>query len=278
MSGFSAEWLALREPVDHRSRDPGLAAALAVHLAAHDEPAIVDLGCGTGSNLRATAPLLGIRQRWTLVDHDLRLLDAARDALSAWADETSTEDGKLALVKSSRRMLVSFRHADLAADLDLALGAGCDLVTASALFDLCSPGFIARFVAALASRKAAFYTTLTYDGMQTWSPPHAADDAMLRAFLAHQKADKGLGAAAGADAPDVLASALREAGYRVREAPSPWRLDARDARLIAELAAGFADAVLETSSLDGGVVRAWRQLQRDGATVGHRDTLAVLPA
>ena len=31
---------------------------------------VVDLGCGTGSNLRATAPLLGAEQHWTLVDYD----------------------------------------------------------------------------------------------------------------------------------------------------------------------------------------------------------------
>ena len=31
---------------------------------------VVDLGCGTGSNLRATAPLLGPEQHWTLVDYE----------------------------------------------------------------------------------------------------------------------------------------------------------------------------------------------------------------
>jgi SAM-dependent methyltransferase len=278
MSGFSADWLALREPVDHRSRDPGLAAALAGHLAVCDVAEIVDLGCGTGSNLRATAPLLGPRQRWTLVDNDPRLLDIARNLLTAWADETSIEDGRLALTKSGRRLVISFRQADLAADVDRALGGTCDLVTASALFDLCSPDFISRFVAALASREAAFYTTLTYDGVQTWTPSHPADEAMRLAFLAHQKTDKGLGAAAGADAPAVLASALRGSGYQVREGASPWRLGAADARLIAELAGGFAGAVLETSAVDAEVVASWSRVTRDGAVVGHRDTLAVIPA
>jgi hypothetical protein len=277
MSGFSADWLALREPVDHRSRDPGLATALAGHLAACDLPEIVDLGCGTGSNLRATAPLLGPCQRWTLVDNDPLLLDTARDLLSAWADKASREDGMLTLAKAGKRLLVSFRHADLATELDLALGRGCDLVTASALFDLCSPAFIERFAAALADRHAGFYTTLTYDGMQTWSPPHPADETMRLAFLAHQETDKGLGAAAGADAPAMLASALRNAGYQVREAQSPWRLDAVDARLVADLAGGFASAVLEMSIVDTEVVEGWSRAPRNGAVVGHRDTLAIPP-
>ncbi len=101
---------------------------------------------------------------------------------------------------------------------------------------------------------------------------------MRLAFLAHQQTDKGLGAAAGADAPDMLSSALRAAGYDVREALSPWRLGIEDARLVAELANGFAGAVLETSSVDPEVVSAWLNVHRNGAVVGHRDTLAVLLA
>lgn len=278
MSGFSAEWLALREPVDHRSRDQALAAALAGHLATHDTPTILDLGCGTGSNLRATAPLLGPRQRWTLVDYDPHLLDAARDRLSAWADEARIDGNTLALSRSGKHLTVTFRQADLAADLDHALGDACDLVTASALFDLCSPAFIARFARALANRGACFYTTLTYDGVQTWSPAHPADDTMRRAFLAHQKTDKGLGSAAGADAPDELKASLLAAGYRVREGLSSWYLGADDARLIDELARGFADAVAETSAVAENVICDWRSISRAAAVVGHRDTFAILPA
>jgi SAM-dependent methyltransferase len=278
MSGFSAEWLALREPVDHRSRDRALATELARHLASNAEPSIVDLGCGTGSNLRATAPLLGPRQRWTLVDYDPHLLDEARDRLSAWADEAQMDGSTLTLARSGKLLAVTFRQADLSADLEHALGGACDLVTASALFDLCSPAFIAHFAEVLAGRGTCFYTTLTYDGVQTWSPSHPADDAMRRAFLAHQKTDKGLGAAAGADAPDELKTSLRAAGFRVQEGLSPWRLGASDTRLIAELATGFADAVSETSVVAQDVVRDWLKVSREAAVVGHRDTLAILPA
>src|SRR5690606_36909985 len=87
MSGFSPEWLALREPADMRARDPGLLAALAAHLAGRDAIEVVDLGCGAGSNIRTTAPALGPVQSWTLVDYDPVLLEAARAALMAWADE-----------------------------------------------------------------------------------------------------------------------------------------------------------------------------------------------
>jgi hypothetical protein len=61
MSGFSAEWLALREPVDHRSRNQGLQADVLDYLA-QIKPVkagaihIIDLGSGTRSNVRPPHP------------------------------------------------------------------------------------------------------------------------------------------------------------------------------------------------------------------------------
>src|SRR4051812_49734447 len=86
MSGFSAEWLALREPADHHARNRALVAELRSVFAGRDTAAIIDLGCGTGSNLRALAASLPRRQSWRLVDRDPALLGAARERLSAWAD------------------------------------------------------------------------------------------------------------------------------------------------------------------------------------------------
>lgn len=277
MSGFSPEWLALREPVDHRSRDAGLAQQVARRLSAADEPRIVDLGCGTGSNLRALAPQLGPRQSWTLVDYDARLLSAARERLCAWAENATDSRVGVVLSKAGREIAVRFRQADLVRDLDAGLGEAPDLVTASALFDLCSAEFIARFAAAVADRKAAFYTVLTYDGVQTWTPAHAADAAMREAFIAHQRTDKGFGISAGPEAPACLAAAFKQAGYAVQEADTPWRLGTADAALIADLATGFAGAVEETGRVDAKVISDWHRIARTGAVVGHTDTLAFPP-
>ena len=68
-----------------------------------------------------------------------------------------------------------------------------DLVTASAFFDLVSEEWIARFCQELAARQLPLYTVLTYDGTETWSPPHDHDAPMLAAFHAHQGRDKGFG-------------------------------------------------------------------------------------
>jgi len=277
MSAFSAEWLDLREPVDHRSRNKALAHALARHFEGWRPLRVVDLGCGTGSNLRATAPLLGPEQHWTLVDVDAALLEAAAARLTAWADGCEAGADTLVLCKGPKRIHVQFRRADLAGDLDAALGPPADLVTAAALFDLVSPAFMTRFAATLATRKSAFYTVLTYDGDQRWTPPHAADPRMLEAFHRHQGRDKGFGSAAGPAAADLLRERFAAAHYRVQEADSAWRLEPEDAGLIADLARGFAAAVAETGAIDALTLADWRDVVRTGALVGHADTLALPP-
>jgi SAM-dependent methyltransferase len=271
---FSAEWLTLREPADHRARDARLGLQLAERLQARPRINVVDLGCGTGSNLRATYALLGREQTWTLVDYDSALLASARSLLTAWADRAEPHGDRLELIKNGKTLRVAFRRADLVADLDRALGDTPDLVTASALFDLCSATFIERFAGAVAARRATFYTVLSYNGAQQWTPTHPADPAMTCAFHTHQQSDKGFGPASGPRCPAVLRSAFLAAGYDVEEGDSPWLLGRSDQPLIDALVPGFADAAAETGLVDAATVADWRMLPRRGATVGHTDTLA----
>ncbi|WP_029032474.1 class I SAM-dependent methyltransferase [Salinarimonas rosea] len=275
MSGFSPDWLDLREPADHRARDRGLEARLASCLADRDAVHVVDLGCGLGSNLRGLYRALPARQSWRLVDHDPALLAGARIRLAAWADVVLADgaDG-LSLEKNGRRLDVAFAQADLSNDLDAALGEAPDLVTAAALFDLCGEAFIARFARAVVAREALFHTVLTYDGREAWEPPHPLDAAFRAAFVAHQGEDKGFGTAAGPAATRRLASAFAGEGYATHLGVSPWRLVApRDAALIRALAEGQASAVAETGRLATVEVEAWRaaRVAASAATIGHAD-------
>ena len=278
MSGFSAEWLALREPADHRARDRDLLAAVAGIVGGRDSVSVVDLGCGSGSNLRACAPFLPRRQHWRLVDHDPALLAAAKDELSRWAGASETVADGLRLAHGSRELTVEFVHADLAAAAESAFSATPDLITAAALFDLVSDGWITRLAASVAERNAVFYTALIYNGAQSWEPAHPADRAMLAAFHAHQRQDKGFGPAAGPQASERLAAAFRAHGYEVRIADSPWRLGAGDAPLLRALAEGVAAAARETGQ-GAGVVERWLAARRGAASciVGHTDLLATPP-
>lgn len=275
MSGFSPDWLAMREAADHRARCAATEARLAAHFAGRDSVTITDVGCGTGSNLRATFALLPSEQSWTLVDYDAHLLGEARAQLIRWASLVTVEGDALILRKAGRRLTVRFRQADLSRDLDAALGSAPDLVTASAFFDLASAPYIDTFARAVMARRSAFYTVLTYNGIQRWTPAHTGDTAMTEAFHAHQATDKGFGSAAGPAAPAALRKAFASAGYDVSEGDSPWTLGVGDLKLIEALAGGYAQAVNETGRVGADAVNAWSAIVRSGCVVGHTDTLAL---
>ena len=276
MSGFSAEWLALREPADHRAVDPHLRAAFASDLAGRETVAITDIGCGTGSNLRGLSPYLGQRQNWRLVDYDAGLLGAARESLSRWADEATTSGDTLHLLHGGRQIEVEFLRADLSADLAAVLDHTCDAVTAAAFFDLVSREWIACFCMQIAARRLRFYTVLTYDGREIWTPPAPSDAVMLAAFHAHQASDKGFGAAAGPAASQALADGFRQHGSDVSTALSPWRLAGEDCALMQSLARGSADAVSETGIVPAAEIESWRNFHLDAAAyeIGHIDLYA----
>ena len=278
MTGFSAQWLALREPADHRARDVSLRDQVVHdldHLARVRPGAIkvVDLGCGSGSNLRALAPHLPATQHWTLVDYDPALLSAAKVALTQWADQTVSDQGTLVLLKNGKQLSVEFLCEDLSNNLETVLALPKDLLTAAAFFDLVAASWLERFCGLL---RSPLYTVLTYNGIEIWQPPEPMDAAMLKAFHAHQQTDKGFGAAAGPNAADVMETLLKARGFAVSTAQSPWKLAAADRNLIEQLAIGSAGAVLETKQVPVEDVTAWKQSRSVAQTceIGHTDLYA----
>jgi hypothetical protein len=293
MSGFSAAWLALREPVDHRSRDATLQNQVVDFLHQH-VPAvpgllhITDLGSGTGSNLRALAPHLGAMQCWTLVDYDADLLRAARTTLLSWADGVLDSNAAnsigeadllsesiepLVITKNTKTIAVRFRCADLLSDYRAILNEPADLITSAAFFDLVAESWLTKFCAALTK---PLYTVLTYDGKETWGPPNALDTDVLRAFHAHQSTDKGFGAALGPRGAERLQSLLQGRGFTTACAPSPWRMDYHDHALIEQLALGTAGAAREMGMLENSAIDQWEQARRQASycEIGHIDLFA----
>ncbi len=238
----------------------------------------MDLGCGTGSNLRGSFEILPDQQNWTLVDYDPALLAAARARLSAWADAVETDGEGLRLRKGGKSLAVAFRTADLSAGYPEALFGDAGLVTAAALFDIVSEHNIAALAETISRLRRVFYTVLTYDGVAEWEPRHPADAAIREAFNAHQGTDKGFGPAAGPRATQALADAFAARGYRIRRAPSPWIVREEHAVLRRELDSGFAGAAREIG-LGPATVDGWLAHRLSGSgrvtIVGHEDLLAI---
>lgn len=276
--GFSSDWLRLREPADHRSRSQTLLQKTAAYLSAKDEPVIYDIGAGAGSNLRGTAPAFPQRQRWVLVDYDPELLSASLGFIGEWAEQSRPAAASLEIERGGKLIRVEVKRADLAADPAPWGQTPPDLVTSAALFDLVSESWIERFCAALARNKLPLYTTLIHDASVVWSPAHASDVEMTAAFESHFGTDKGFGPSAGGAATDLIATRLRDAGYEVDLAESPWRLGSNDHALIAALADGWAQAVRETKTVSEATIANWlatRKAPGARCLVGHKDLLAL---
>lgn len=256
MSGFDTRWLDLREPADHAARVPALLERAAAYLGKRERPVIVDLGCGTGSTVRALAPRLAGPAQWRLVDHDPALLEAARTRCGT--------DG------------FAFREGDLR-DLDALPFDGADLVTASALFDLVSAQWVADFARRLREAGVGLYAALSYDGSIAWDVADPMDDAVTAAFNAHQRTDKGFGRALGPAAGAALAEALCREGFATERAESPWRLE--EGPLLSLFTEGVAKAAEESGLLVGGELDRWRKVRlapgAGGCRVGHCDILAL---
>jgi SAM-dependent methyltransferase len=267
MSDFTAEWLALREPADHRARSARLARDTGERLMGRPPLHVVDLGSGTGSNLRYLTRRLPPVQHWRLVDRDRALLGRIRKA-TMWA--------VVASVHLQPRDL-----ADLAANADLFKAAS--LVTASALLDLVSAAWIDALAERCESSRAAALFALTYDGRIACTPADRDDEFVRGLVNSHQRTDKGFGPALGPDAVGATQQAFASRGFAVERDRSDWILEGRDAELQRQLIDGWAAAASELRPAAAATIGGWRQRRlehvaaaRSTIVVGHEDLAAWL--
>ena len=265
MGDFTAEWLALREPADHRARSAQLTREIARRLMGRPPLHVLDLGSGTGSNLRYLARRLPPVQHWRMIDRDRALLSRSR---------TPTQWAVVASVHLQPRDLV-----DLEANADLFKAVS--LVTASALLDLVSAAWIDALAQRCQSSRAASLFALTYDGRLACAPADRDDDMVRDLVNRHQRTDKGFGPALGPDAADVTQQAFASRGFTVERDRSDWTLDAGDAELQRQSIDGWARAAAETQPEDAAAIEAWRKRRvehvaaaRSTIVVGHEDLAA----
>jgi hypothetical protein len=259
-------WLALREPADTRARDAvadQLLPPLLERLTTSADPGraatglrIVDLGAGTGANLRWLAPRLPHpdAQHWLLVDHDPGLL--ARGPVQATAVRADVTDLTRVLAEHG----------------------GADLVTAAALLDLLDPKQLTAIVDAVVLARVPALFSLTVTGEAGVNPADPVDEPLAAAFDAHQRRDGRL----GPDAGDLAAELFRERGWTVHQVRTPWQLNSgREPELVAAWLDGRVEAAVEHRPDLAAEAAGWLN-RRTGlapgaleAVVGHVDVLAL---
>lgn len=261
-------WLQLRGPADTRARttfSTALTAELARHLTERlsldvEVARLVDVGAGTGAGASWLRPRLPVRQDWRLIDQDPRLLALASPAVEGWA-----------------RWIV----ADVAELPRLLAEEPADVVTCQALLDILTVGQVDDLLGTATVSGAAVLLSLTVTGEADLTPRHPDDGLVAEAFNAHQRRAGRL----GPDAAAYAAGVLREHGYAVTTAATPWQLGATDVALVRAWLHGYTRAASEQQPGMADRFDHWRwnrdREARDGTlgvVVEHLDVLGLAPA
>lgn len=279
--GFSADWLARREPFDAAARSAALADRLARALPAR--PRLLELGAGAGSLFRWLAPRIGRAQAWTMLDADADLLDDGFERTAAWAErrgwKVTSPSGALIVHAPGGAWRIEARLADLSDGAGALPLAGHDAVVCSALMDLVSAAWAGGLVDSLS---VPFLACLTVDGRDRFIPARAGDRLVAQGFARHMRRDKGFGPAMGQAAPATLARLFGAAGFSVATTPSDWLIPRIAAPLLADMVAGHAGAASEALPWAAARIAAWQAARlraiaagRLSLVIGHRDLLAL---
>jgi hypothetical protein len=289
MDNTLSDWLRLREPADFAGRSSSLTHAIADTMPRDAPVSLLDLGTGTGSNMRYLAEHLPLSQRWLAVDRDATLLAELPQRMASWSAargyDTTMERGRCVIRSPTLDCQIETEQRDFGTLDDHRLFAGRHLVTASALLDLVSESWLLALATHCRAAGAVALFAITYNGRFTCAPTEDEDELVRELMNQHQRTDKGLGGpAAGPDAAIRAEQFLAGVGYRVRREPSDWTLGPADKDVQRLLIDGWAQAAKEISPERATVIEHWhaRRLEhvdadRSRIVVGHDDVAAWPP-
>jgi hypothetical protein len=264
----SPQWLALREPADAAARSVELAQRLRRDLPASGPLVIHDLGAGTGAMGRWLAPRLPGPQHWVAHDRDADLLELAVAGCPGPA-----ADGAVVTVEARRSDITRLAPGALA---------DASLIVASALLDMLTADELGAMLGACTASGCPVLLALTVVGRVALDPADPLDDRIAAAFNAHQRRTTGAGRRLGPNAVAAAVDELRRTGAEVLVRPSPWRLDAAHADLMAAWLGGGVAAACEQEPALAGEAGAYRDRRLAQAaagellvTVEHADLLVL---
>lgn len=264
MSGFSSDWLALREPLDLAARNQTVEQAF-LNALLSDYPKIMDLASGAGSTVAALSRQMQSPSDWLLTDYDPDLLKAAETRQESW-----------------KGCSISTRQIDLAVNLETLPFGDVDAVTTSAFLDLVSKEFLTRLVERVAVAGKPFLACLTYDGRTECGPADPFDSVLFGALNQHQRTDKGFGPALGPDAAKCAVEMFQRKGLEVVQGSSDWHVPVERKDFHAEFLRGCLRVGYELK-LDPDQLKHWwnqrlKQIEAGELTmiISHLD-FVVLP-
>ncbi len=290
-TGFSESWLSLREPADHAARNTALVTQLVQWRARRQQHLhIIEIGAGTGSNLRFLLPKLGHHQHWLLVDYDATLLEHLPRILKPWTDSQKAQltisDDQLRIEHDEFSAIVEWQVIDLSSDLEKLQSQRTDLLLGSALLDLTSAHWLDSLAKLCIEKQCTCLFALNYDGRVKWQPELDSDKRINQLLNTHQLNDKGFGKALGPTAGMYFANRLEQWGREVLTHRSDWQISSttisESAALQHAIIDGWAPAAIEQSSSEQTMIKQWQHERREfidkgesELMVGHLEVLSL---
>ena len=217
-TGFSTIWLEERFRFDAAARNAQLEHICLKYIDKYPRVNLVDVGAGSGANVRHWAERIPQDQSWTLVEQDGELLAEGLQLTAAWGKERGFEvyegsKGEWIFSTSSKKVQVKGvvgSLLDINEQVDLTTQ---HMVMANAVFDLFSVQQFETFARQIQPHSLAFYPTINYAGMG-FEVLHPGDAQMVAWYEGHMERNRPEGRAMGKTCSNFMQQTLSESRGR----------------------------------------------------------------
>jgi len=269
---FPIQWLHERYRFDAAARCRRLQTLVVEHFVGADHLRILDVGAGLGANTQYYANILPGDQAWTLVEQDTVLAAHCVPSLAAWAVASGWESAHsaagLTVHLPGKRVEVRVRCASLLQVERMVAQERYDLVTANAVFDLCSYEQFCAFAAPLARWRLPLLATLNYRAM-AFTPQEAHNAAYIRLYERHMTRPQTFGVAMGPGCAERMQAVLAHLGYTVAQGCSVWSVTHADKAMLRFMLHFMRTAMTDMVRTPAAVARLHQWLAAQHQRVGQ---------
>jgi len=232
-----SRYLAAKQSVDdrarHRPTEEQFFSQLVQTDRVQDAPLrIVELGAGLGPTarrvLRAVQKTPVEAVRYLLVDHDVRLMEQAREGLTEWGRthefEVRPTASGLRLHKPALQAALIFRKADALETLNQEPSESANAVIAQSFLDLVNPTTALKRTVRVLKAKGLLYFPLHFDGVTDFLPPRGDErtSAILQRYHRSMHRETPYGPSGGPHTGRKLLQLLAEQASILSAGASDW--------------------------------------------------------
>lgn len=283
---FDPNWLQERYRFDAAARNQEIAWQCIHQFAFLNHIQIVDLGSGTGANVRHYLEQFPQNQTWFCVEEDdaLKTMFWQNMVQLAEADGYAYQlsDNQIKMEKPGHWIEIHFVEGNLMQVDNLVDLLRTDLILANAVFDLFSQKQFEELIQTISHHSLSLLFTLNYEGMKFF-PVEKEDAYYIDQYNAHMQRPQDFGKGMGPDASQLMEQALHASLAEVKKGESNWEIEVEDGKMLHYLLGFFEDALGDWWATEAekmaflGWVAHKRQLidqQQLDAVVHHQDVLA----